>query len=901
MQRPSLVLALVLAIAPARSVFSQNPPPRAPGAPPPVARAMFDSVTTTIPFFPLGDSPLALRGPARPGMFVSAVGRRAIAMGTEDGRLELWSWPVKWLHDFELSFRVPKYTEPIAGHAIAQSITERPEGITIEYAYEQFTVRQHIFVPLDKPAIVMLLEVDAIRPLDILVRFAPDIHFAWPASLGGQYLIWEQNARAFLFSEAKRSVNAFLGSPAVTEASDVPAHMMAVAPPQLVLGVGSGTERYTAPRLGEPPGRNINAHVAYIPIVLAGGVMSRDSALAMYRELIAPGAAEREWKRRVAHADSLRTTQFALRSPDSLLNRAVEYAKVNLDESFVCNPDLGCGLVAGYGLSGAASDRPGFGWFFGGDAAINSFAMSGAGQSALVREGALRFFAKYQRADGKITHEISQGAGHVDWFSYPYPFYHGDTSPFWILAFGEYWRQTDDSALLRELWPNIKKAYQWSLATDKDGDGLMENPSAGAGALEVGDLQIGILSDVYLSGVWVAALERFARMAESVGEPALAVQARQVRAKALATMESKLWMPALGQYAFALLQDGTVNPNLTAWAATAMAFGVLDPAHGAEMAAKLASSNITTDWGARPLSATSTLFDPLHYNNGAVWPFVTGFVSLAQYTYHNAAAGLFTLSAIARTGFDHALGRNPEVMSGRLYKPLDTAVPQQFFATSMVLTPLIRGLMGIEVDAPQRRIRIAPHLPPDWDSVAVDNVPVGTARVSFVVRRRNGEIALELRQSDRAAAPLALEFAPALPLGAILTSDSASSRQGDEVFSYPIVMHRTPGDIHAAVKVAAATSLTLRLRYRGGWSIVPPVMPPAIGARSSAPRVLSERLDGTRYVVALEGLAGTSYTFRVNRPTPDGGTRDVTVTFPTTGANADGYTATTVSFTPDSR
>ena len=40
---------------------------------------------------------------------------------------------------------------------------------------------------------------------------------AWPAALGGQYLIWEQNARAFLFSEAKRSINAFLGSPAVTD------------------------------------------------------------------------------------------------------------------------------------------------------------------------------------------------------------------------------------------------------------------------------------------------------------------------------------------------------------------------------------------------------------------------------------------------------------------------------------------------------------------------------------------------------------------------------------------------------------------------------------------------------------------------------------------------------------
>ncbi len=232
---------------------------------------------------------------------------------------------------------------------------------------------------------------------------------------------------------------------------------------------------------------------------------------------------------------------FALHSPDTLLNKAVEYAKVNLDESMVCNPDLGCGLVAGYGLSGAASDRPGFGWFFGGDASINSFAMTGAGQAALVRDGALQFFSKYQRADGKITHEISQGAGHVDWFSYPYPYYHGDTTPFWILAFGEYWRQTGDTALVRALWPNLKRAWAWSRKTDTDGDGLMENPAAGAGALEVGDLQIGILSDVYLSGVWVASLERFARMARAMGEPALSDSALAIRGTALATMESKLW------------------------------------------------------------------------------------------------------------------------------------------------------------------------------------------------------------------------------------------------------------------------------------------------------------------------------------------------------------------------
>lgn len=871
---------------------AQNPPPA-------------DTARSTIPWFPLGESPLALQGPARPGIYLAAVGRRAIAMGTEEGRLELWSWPVKWLHDLQLSFRVPKYTAPIPGHTVASRVEQRPEGVTIEYAHEQFTVRQHVFVPLDLPAVVILLEVDAVRPLDIIAQFIPDIHYAWPAGLGGQYLVWNQPARAFLFSEGRRTVNAFLGSPAVTEASDVPAHMLAAAPPQLVLGVGGSGERYTAPRLGEPPGRQLNLRTAWIPIVLAGGTMPRDSALALYRRLIMPGAAEQEWRKRVAHADSIRTSQFAIRSPDLLLNQAVEYAKVNLDEALSCNPDLGCGLVAGYGLSGASSDRPGFGWFFGGDAAINSLAMTGAGQTDLVRDGVLRFFARSQRADGKITHEISQAAGRVDWYAYPYAFFHGDTTPFWILAFGEYWKQTADTALVRDLWPNLRRAFDWSRATDIDGDGLMENPVAGAGAIEVGDLGTGILSDVYLSGVWAASLDHFARMAEAVGEAALADTARTIRRSAVATMESRLWMPSLGQYAFALLQGGIVNDNLTAWPAAAMSFGVLDDARGAVMASRLASSVIMTDWGARPLSATSALFDPLHYNNGAVWGFVTGFVSLGQYRYHRPAAGWFALRATAATGFDQSLGRNPELISGRLYKPLDTAVPHQFFATSMVLTPLIRGLLGIEVDAPARRVTIAPHLPPGWDSVAVDNVPVGSDRLSFVIRRAPGRMTLQVERAGPIDSPLEVAFSPALPLGAAATGDGSA-------------VHRFTGDAHATVRALVRGSASLLVAFAGGWELVPPEMPAVIGSRSQAPRVLEEGVDEAgRLVAELEGIAGRAYRFRVltagaaaarqmvasvgggGRATlephlPGASERTVVISFPAANPDADGYTAVTL-------
>jgi glycogen debranching enzyme len=624
-------------------------------------------------------------------------------------------------------------------------------------------------------------------------------------------------------------VSAFLGSPAVTQASDVPAHMLSASPPQFTIGVGSDRERYTEPRLGEPPGGNINVHAKYIPIVMAGGEMPRDSVLALYRSLLQPGAIEREWQKRVAHADSIRTQQVSVATGDPNLDLAVEWAKVNLDESMVCNPDLGCGLVAGYGLSGAASDRPGFGWFFGGDASINSFAMSAVGQHTLVRDGVLTFFAKYQRADGKITHEISQGAGKLDWFgSYPYAFYHGDTTPFWILAFGEYWKQTADTATVRALWPHVKKAYEWSRKCDTDSDGLMENTCAGAGALEVGDLQIGIVSDVYLNGVWAASLERFARMAEAMGEPALATEARAERARAIAALDQKLWIPAKGQYAFAVLEQGRINETMTAWPATAMAFDVFDQGQGRQMAERMARSDLMTDWGARPLSTTSPLFDPLHYNNGAVWGFVTGWVSTAQFRYGNSNAGWQALRATAQTMFDESRGRNPEVISGRVYKPLDTAVPQQFFATSMILTPLLRGMMGLEVDAPAGTLTVAPWVPLGEEGVRVDRLWVGRTQVDLKVTVRATAVMLDVtRIGGDATRLLRVTFDPV-----------AGAR--------PVYGELRPGQ--KVLQVQTARSNAPEVRFA--------VKPAVIGARSRNVRVVSLRTEDEKVRLVIEGIAG---------------------------------------------
>lgn len=833
-----------------------------------------------------------LAGPARPAGYVSAIGRRAAAFGSETGSFEAWAWPLKLLYGFELKFKTPLYDQPIAGRDIARSIVVSPAGVTIIYAHPAFTVRQRIFAPLNEPAIVSVLEVEAVRPIEIIVQFRPALQYAWPGAMGGQYVFWDDAAKVFFLSESRRQVNVIVGSPAATWATNNPSHTLAEAPSEMHIAVGDQEGGPVAmPKPGEPAGRLTNVRAAGIPIVIVGGVQSRDSVLAAYRRIL--DHLDALYDERVAHARGVLDSTLALGSPDSLLNLAVRWANVNLDEAMACNPDLGCGLVAGYGPAGPTGYRPGFGWFFGGDAAINSLAMSSVGLWPQARDG-LAFFAAYAGKAppnvGKIPHEISQAAGRIRWFEdYPYAFYHGDTTPFWILALAEYWRASGDSATIRRLWPAIKAAYDWAKATDADGDGLMDNARAGAGAIEVGDLQHGLKSDVYMSGVWVRALEVVPGLARAMGDRRTEEEARRLHDRALATLRDKLWIPGEQRYAFALLEGGTLSPELTVWPATAMSFGLFDEARGQATAASLARATLLTDWGGRALAGTSPLFDPLHYNNGTVWPFVTGWQSLGLYRYHNATAAFAGLLSVARTAFLWGLGANPEVFSGSSFEPLDTAVPQQFFATSMLLTPLVRGLLGWESDAPNHRIRLAPHLPATWDTLRVERLPAAAGRYRARFARTDTALTLTLeRTSGDGAGMDTLLYEPALPLGATVDRVTANGQ------AVTCEGRATGADTHALCRLPLAARLEIVVRHTRGFAVLLPPAAPERGARTSSLKLLSQRLAGDTLVLQVEGLAGRTYELRVRTP---GGVIAIPVALPPGGDAVDGYAAREVRVT----
>ncbi len=150
--------------------------------------------------------------------------------------------------------------------------------------------------------------------------------------------------------------------------------------------------------------------------------------------------------------------------PDRQLQQAYDWSRVSVLQGLVTNPFLGTGLIAGYRTSGG-SQRPGFAWFFGRDSLWTSLALDAEGDFANTRT-ALDFLSKYQRADGKIPHEISQGANFVPWFTdYPYPYASADATPLYIIAMNDYVVASGDVAFAQEKWDSVWKAYQFLLST----------------------------------------------------------------------------------------------------------------------------------------------------------------------------------------------------------------------------------------------------------------------------------------------------------------------------------------------------------------------------------------------------------------------------------------------------
>jgi len=324
-----------------------------------------------------------------PGSFLPVVGTRAGLFGNESGKFEAWVYPLKLFRDFHLTFHVSKRALP--AETLARTLTVTPTSATLVYVGDSFRVRETLFVPVHEPGAVILLDVETDQPLEIEAAFVGDFALEWPAAVGGTFEDWDESHHAIIFGEETKKFAALVGSPTAEHS-------------HLAYDTNYSSSNETSFRLGVTQ-RGKERKM----LVIAASVAGYDDALKTYEHLATSYPdllrdSSDYYRNYLAH-----TVNLAL--PDPALQQAYDWARISVIQGLVTNPYLGTGLVAGYRTSGA-SQRPGFAWFFGRDSFWTSFALNAAGDYATTRT-AIEFIGKYQRDDGKIPHEIAQGANFV--------------------------------------------------------------------------------------------------------------------------------------------------------------------------------------------------------------------------------------------------------------------------------------------------------------------------------------------------------------------------------------------------------------------------------------------------------------------------------------------------------
>jgi len=312
---------------------------------------------------------------------------------------------------------------------------------------------------------------------------------------------------------------------------------------------------------------------------------------------------------------------------------------------------------------------------------------------------------------------------------------------------------------------------------------------------------------------------------------------------------------------------------------------------------QLAGPNHETDWGMGIISDRASRYDAGGYHYGSVWPLFTGWASVGEYRYHRAFPAYSNLRSNALLALDGSLGHVAEVLSGDYYQPLSTNSPHQIWSAAMVISPLLRGLFGLQTNAAEHKVVLAPHIPADWNSFAIRNLRAGNVTLDFAYRKTLDAISLSIESSAAAS----LEFSPAFsPRARILGAEINGTR-------IPFQISKSDVDQHCVVQVNVAKGKSiLRIKVKNDFGISYSSSLPPLGSTSRGLRLISDSwsVSGDAESLQFAGAAGASYELGVWNPgepsSVDGATMKdgkLVVNIPSSSSNAYAHQKVVIRFT----
>jgi glycogen debranching enzyme len=800
----------------------------------------------------LHPSPLDLSREAATDHYCEVAGRRLLLAAYEPaGFFELWAHPFMAFRDYELTlyFGDEKYR---AGADVMPSVVISPAAVIRHYRFPNGALLQEVMsIHPDKPVGMMHYEYEG-PEAKMLIRCKSSMRLMWPYSenvLKSLQHAWQPSLNAMEVAAPEAGLHCFIGSGK--------------------LPVG----RYSGP-LDEPGSINTGGdaqtqiielaadtshgvmmamlfeldNTDYLDIVFAAGSEGRDSLASSYLEALADPF--NIYRQAADHYQDLDQRMLHLITPDENFNRGYAWALAATDRFFVTTPGLGTSLVAGYngtdhGWDGghAVNGRPGYAWYFGRDAVWSAFAVLGYGDFHGVRN-ILNTLIKFQDLNGKIFHELStSGFVHYD---------AADATPLFIILAARYLAQSGDLDYIRHAWPAIEKAIAYCRSTDTDGDLLIENTNVGHGWVEGGHL-FGSHSSLYLTACWAEALRGAAYMSAALGMPDAAAEYESDSRLVTGIINREFYNAETGFLYQGVFSDGTFHKGESILPSIPMYFGLIDQDKAGRMLEDWASNDFSSDWGLRMVRQSSPLFHPRGYHSGSVWPLYTGWVSLAEYHHGRQLQGFGHIMQNLDIYRDFALGYLEEVLNGERYQPSGVC-PHQCWSQTMVLQPVIEGMLGLEADAMEKELLFAPSIPFGWDETGIRNIRVGNSLLACAMERGKETTVYAFENQGDA---VTIDFSPLFMPGTEILGLEADG----------IAVPYTTSMEEQGVRVNCRTELSdrkeLRYTHRGGISLLPHHMKAGAGETSSGLRIISAGMVGNRYIIETEGAAAMQYHLEV--------------------------------------
>ncbi len=775
-------------------------------------------------------------------------GQRIVIMGKEKAGIEeMWVHPVMALRDYEIGYRFASDEKIYWLSDYEPEIAVEPHSFTRSYTIENCSLTEIITVDITRPVGIIHYDYRGTQPVHLYLRFKSNLRYMWPYSsrvLGSLYYDWNRNGNYFIIKDKSGDFSSMIGANKIPQQNMIGQFDAIRIINDQFTGIPGSTFQVYA--MSEFLLKSNDSFDVVISSSNQGVKQNQDYYCSAIKEPYSV------YINSYNYYQNLLKDRLKITSPDQEFNNGYKWALIGTDKFFVHTPGIGKSLVAGYastahGWDGGheVSGRPGYAWYFGRDGEWSGFALNDYGDFEKVKY-ILKQYLDFQDISGKIYHELTtSGVVHYD---------ASDATPLFLILAGDYLHHSGDKKFIHNNWQKIKKAINYCYSTDTDNDKLIENINVGHGWVEGGHLYGG-KSTLYLASCWAEALEQASYMANVLGKAAEFKKYKEDYDAVVHIINQKFWNGKTSFFNHSVNKDGGFITDVTVMPSIPLYFNQIQNYSKIQSVLdRLAGNNFSANWGVRIVSETSEYFNPRGYHTGSVWPLFTGWTALAEYKNYKPAQGFQHLMDNLGIYKDWSLGYIEEVLHGASYKPSGVC-SHQCWSETMVLQPLIEGMLGLDPSAPENSLSFSPALPFHWNTFRVKNIRVGNTLMHMDMTKKNDKVYYHFTVNNKAG--LNINFKPVFPHAAVINTVTVN---GEEInFNLNKHLSLTIPEFDFIIK----DTVMVEIKYQGSIYVMPDFNIPKTGETAEGLRVISENFENNKFLINLEAPAGSSHTLRV--------------------------------------